>query len=160
MDANRAPHPVLSKWRRLSRSAAGRWLFSRGLGLLVPYSGTIGPRVQRLEPGGAVIHMRDRRRVRNHLRSVHAAALLNLTELTGGLLATVSMPADARMIITGVNVDFVKKARGLLAAEGTCPVPQSNERAEIEVQVVIRDASADVVARGTVRVLVGPVPAK
>ncbi len=160
MDASKAPNPILSKWRKLSGSAAGRYLFSRGLGLFVPYSGTIGPRVQRLEPGRAVVHMRDRRRIRNHLRSIHAAALLNLTELTGGLVATVSMPAGARMIITGVTVDFLKKARGLLEAEGTCLVPQSNERAEIEAQVVIRDTSSDVVARGTVRVLVGPVPAE
>ncbi|MEW6367085.1 MAG: DUF4442 domain-containing protein [Acidobacteriota bacterium] len=160
MDASRSVNPVLEKWNRLSRSAVGRWVFSRGLALFVPYSGTIGPQVQRLEPGRAVIRMRDRRRVRNHLRSIHAAALLNLTELTGGLLATVSMPADARMIITGVSVDFLKKARGLLEAEGSCPVPQSNERAEIEVQVAIRDTSSEVVARGTVRALVGPVPAK
>jgi acyl-coenzyme A thioesterase PaaI-like protein len=156
--ADRAANPILSKWNTLGKSAAGRWLFSRGLGVMVPYSGTIRPLVKRLEAGHGLVQMRDRRRVRNHLRSVHAAAMLNLTELTGGLLATVSMPAEARMIITRVTLDFIKKGRGLLEAEGTCPVPETNERAEIEVQVVIRDTARDVVAQGTVRVLIGPVP--
>jgi len=150
-------NPFLAKWRRLGGGPFGRWLFSRGVGLMAPYSGTIKPAVEELEPGRAVIRMRDRRRVRNHLRSVHAAAMLNLTELTGGLLATVTMPADARMIITGVSVDFLKKARGLLTAEGTLPVPETNERAEYEARVAIRDQQGDVVAEGRVKVLVGPV---
>lgn len=149
-------NPILARWQRLGGGPFGRWLFSRGVGVMAPYSGTIRPAVRELEPGRAVILMRDRRRVRNHLRSIHAAALLNLTELTGGLLATVSMPADARMIITGVSVDFVKKARGLLTAEGTLPVPESSERREYEAQVAIRDQQGDVVAEGRVRVLVGP----
>jgi len=142
----------------MSGSALGRWIFSRGLGFLVPYSGSIGPLIRQLEPGRAVIAMRDRRKVRNHLRSIHAAAMLNLTELTGGLAVTVTMPADARMIITRVTLDFLKKGRGTLISEGTCPMLSSNERAEVDVQVAIRDAAGDVVAEGTVHVLVGPIP--
>jgi acyl-coenzyme A thioesterase PaaI-like protein len=151
-------NPILARWQKLGGSGLGRWLFSRGIGLMAPYSGTIRPRIEALEPGRAVVRMRERRRVRNHLRSVHAAALLNLVELTGGLLATVSMPADARMIVTGLSVDFVKKARGLLEAEGRCPVPESNERAEAEVVVEVRDSAGDPVANGRVRVLIGPIP--
>ena len=79
---------------------------------------------------------------------------------TGGLAVTVSMPADARMIITRVTLEFLKKARGRLTSEGTCAVPESNQRAEVEVQVAIRDASGDVVAQGTVHVLVGPIRKK
>ena len=156
MADNGKTNPFLAKWRTMGGNAVGRWLFSRGVGLMAPYSGTIKPAVQDLEPGRAVIRMRERRRVRNHLRSVHAAALLNLTELTGGLLAIVSMPADARMIITGVSVDFVKKARGVLTSEGTLPVPETSERAEYEASVVIRDAEGDPVTEGRVKVLVGP----
>lgn len=149
-------NPYLAKWNARRNSAFGRWFFSRGVGLMAPYSATIGARVQRLEPGTAVITMRDRRRVRNHLGSVHAAALLNLTELTGGLLATISMPPDARMIITRVELDFLKKARGLLTSEGSCSVPETSESAEIGVSVVIFDQARDEVASGTVTVLVGP----
>lgn len=149
-------NPILDRWQQWSRRPGGAWLFSRAIGWMAPYSSTIRARVRELAAGRAVVEMADRRRVRNHLRSIHAAALLNLAELTGGLLATVSMPADARMIPTGLSMDFVKKARGTLHAHGTCPVPESNARAEIEARVEIRDSADDAVANATVRILVGP----
>lgn len=148
---------VLAKWNLLNGSGIGRWLFSRAVGFAAPYSNTIGARVQTLEPGRAVITMRDRRRVRNHLRSIHAAAILNLTEMTGGLLSVVSIPADARMIITRVELDFVKKGRGTLHSTGRCIPLESNERVHLEVDVMIRDTANDEVAQGRVTTLVGPI---
>jgi acyl-coenzyme A thioesterase PaaI-like protein len=150
-------NPVLAKWNLLNGSGIGRWIFSRGVGLAAPYTNTIGARVQTLEPGLAVITMRDRRNVRNHLRSIHAAAMLNLTEMTGGLLSVASIPADARMIITRVELDFVKKGRGTLLSTGRCIPPESSERAHLEVDVVIRDSAGDEVARGWATTLVGPI---
>ena len=148
---------ILARWNLLNSSGIGRWLFSRAVGFAAPYSNTIGARVQTLAPGRAVITMRDRRKVRNHLRSIHAAAMLNLTEMTGGLLSVVSIPADARMIITRVELDFVKKGRGTLHSTGRCIPPVSNERAHLEVDVMIRDTANDEVARGRVTTLVGPI---
>ena len=60
---------LLSHWRRLGGHALGRRLFSLALGRAVPYTGSISPEVQELAPGRAVVAMRDRRAVRNHLRS-------------------------------------------------------------------------------------------
>jgi acyl-coenzyme A thioesterase PaaI-like protein len=152
-------NPILAHWQTLGRHPLGRLVFSVMVGVMAPYSATIRARVQSLAAGHAVVTMRDRRRVRNHLRSIHAAALMNLAELTGGLLSTVSIPADARMIIFSITIDFVKKARGLLTAEGRCEVPQSNAKAELPVLVTIRDQSGDEVARATVVTLIGPKPA-
>jgi acyl-coenzyme A thioesterase PaaI-like protein len=82
--------------------------------------------------------------------------MLNLAEMTGGMTCIASIPADARMIITRVEIDFVKKGRGTLRSEGSCDPVTSNERADLPVEIVIRDAEGDEVAKGRVTTLVGP----
>ncbi len=147
---------LLPLWKRMQRLPWGSRLFSRALGFVAPYSGTIGPRVRELAPGRAVVAIHDRRRVRNHLRSVHAAALMNLAELTGSLAILAALPPGARMIVTAFEVEFVKKARDVIVATATSAVPTSSERQEYPVTVSLTDAAGDEVARAGLRVLVGP----
>ena len=146
---------VMDKWNRARGTTLGRWLFSRAVGRFAPYTGTIGARIQVLEPGRSVVTMRDRKAVRNHLNSVHAVALTNLVELTGSLAIIASLPPDTRMIPIRLETDFVKKGRGLMTAESNCVIPSSNEKAELPSTVVIRDESGDEVARGRVTVVIG-----
>ena len=147
---------VMEKWKRARGSRLGRWLFSRGVGRFAPYTGTIGARVEELEPGHSVVTMRDRRAVRNHRNSVHAVALTNLIELTGSLSIIASLPPETRMIPVRLETDFIKKGRGLMTAEANCIIPSSNEKAELPATVVIRDDAGDEVARGRVTVVIGP----
>ena len=130
------------------------------LGVMIPYTGTIPPYGLELEPGYAKVQMRDRRAVRNHLRSVHAIALMNLGEVTTGLAMTLAMPDGARGIVTALSMEYLKKARGVLTAECRAPAFDASVSAQYEFQADIRDESGDVVARATARWLVGPVTAR
>jgi acyl-coenzyme A thioesterase PaaI-like protein len=75
---------LLHHWNRLSKLPGGKWLFSKIIGKRIPYSGSISPHVEILEPGHSRISMRDTQKVRNHLDCIHAVALINLAELTSG----------------------------------------------------------------------------
>ena len=145
-------------WRTVSDRPGGKWLFSRVLGLIAPYTGSLGGTIQLLEPGHCVVTLPDRRRIRNHLNSVHAIALCNLGEKTTGLALMHSLPENTRGILTGISADYVKKARGLLTAECYCDVPDSNEKCEYSVNSDIRDAEGELVATVCARWLIGPEP--
>jgi len=147
---------IRAQWRQWSGRPGGKAIFSWLLGRMVPYSGTIGARVEELRDGYARVTLRDRRVVRNHLRSIHAIALMNLAELATGLALNYGMRADARSILKGLSIEFTKKARGTLTAEATAPVLESNAERELTVRTDIRDQDGDVVAAAEARWLIGP----
>ena len=78
---------VLTLWRRAGRIPLGDRLFSTMFGLRAPYFRSVRPRFTRLEPHHAELVIRDRRRVHNHLGTVHAIALCNGLEAAMGALA-------------------------------------------------------------------------
>lgn len=145
---------IRTTWDRLSCRPGGKWLFSKVFARLVPYSGSIRPYVHDLASGRSRVTMRDRPGVRNHLRSIHAVALMNLGELSSGLALVYGLPDDTRAILVGLSMEYLKKARGTLEAACDFSVPAVTGREELELVVDIRDAAGDVVARARAKWLV------
>jgi len=138
-----------SLWRRLAPLPGGKAVFSWLLGRMTPYSGTIGARVETLEPGFCRVALRDRRRVRNHLASVHAMALANVAEMASGLAVLTGLAPGVQGIVTGFSISYQKKARGHLIAECRVTGLEVTAEREQEATVTVCDAAGDVVARAT-----------
>jgi acyl-coenzyme A thioesterase PaaI-like protein len=135
----------------LKRLPGGRWIFSRLVGWFVPYAGTLHADILEMAEGSAVVSMPDRRGVRNHLNSIHALALANLGELTANLALLTLCPENGRFIVTRLEVDYLKKARGTLTC--TCDVPADLPWATIErtaATATLTDSEGDTVTRVTV----------
>jgi acyl-coenzyme A thioesterase PaaI-like protein len=147
---------VRDAWDRLSPLPGGKLAFSKLVGMMAPYTGSMHARVVDLRRDHAKVELPDRRRVRNHLTSVHAIALANLAEMTGNLALAYSLPDDARFIVAGIELDYIKKARGTITAECSLEMPNDSERREVLVPVEMRDRKGELVTRATLRTLVGP----
>jgi acyl-coenzyme A thioesterase PaaI-like protein len=149
---------IRQAWKVLSGVPGGKAVFSRLVGRMAPYTGTINAQVTVLRAGYAEVQMADRRAVRNHLDCVHAVALANLAELAGNVALAYSLPDDARFIVSGMEIEYMKKARGTITATGEPPVPRSSTRAAYDVPVTLRDGGGEEVARAVLHSLVGPKP--
>lgn len=149
---------VLALHRRLARNRFGTWLFSRLVCFKAPYFSTIAPRITALAPGRCVATMRDRRRVHNHIGTVHAIALCNLAELSGGLMTDASIPASMRWIPKGMTVQYLKKAQGAMHAVATpeIAVVEATEGYELPVNVDIRNAADEAVFHARILMWVAP----
>lgn len=104
-------------WGRVQAHSWARFIFSRILGFMIPYTGTVKAVILELKPGFAAIGIKDRRGLRNHLASIHALALANLGELTTGLALHFSLKDGDQAILTKLEAEYHKKARGFIIAK-------------------------------------------
>ena len=110
---------VLDLYHRLEGKPAGKWLFSTLVCMKAPYFGSIAPRIVELSPQRGVARIAHRRRVSNHIGTVHAIALCNLAEFVGGLACDAGTPDGMRWIPKGMQVEYLKKATGTMTAVAT-----------------------------------------
>jgi acyl-coenzyme A thioesterase PaaI-like protein len=151
---------LLSAWRRLSPLPGGRWLFTQLVKWMIPYTGSVSPRVETLEPGFARISITQRRRLEQHLGSIHAIALMNVAEFASGAAMTTALPPGYRGIVTKMTIEYFKKARGTVTAESRPNLPDLTVEGEYDFISEITDRKGDLIARATVRWKLGPVPPK
>ena len=126
---------------------------------MVPYSGSVRPRILHLEPGHARVAIPDRRTNRQHLGSVHAVALMNLAEMTSGMAMICGLPSSVRGIVTSMQIEYYKKARGTITAEAHVTIPTVTTDTDFDVVAECKDPNGVVVARATIRWRLGPIPA-
>jgi acyl-coenzyme A thioesterase PaaI-like protein len=148
---------ALRLFRRYGQSAPGRWLVSRLVCFRAPYFASIGPTIDVLEPGRCVVSIRDRRRVHNHIGTVHAIALCNMAELAGGLATDATIPDAMRWIPKGMTVRYLKKATGPMTATARVPdIAAAASGSEAHVKVEVRDDTGEAVFDADITMWISP----
>ena len=148
---------VLDLWNKASALPAGARVFSILFSQKAPYFATIRPRFVDIRPDRAELVIPKRRRVHNHLGTVHAIALCNGLEAAMGALAEASIPADKRWIPKGMTVAYTAKA----TSDITCIAETDREQwtgDDPDLPVRVRGVREDgeVVVEGVINLWVTP----
>lgn len=92
----------------------------------------------------SIFLLKNRKRVQNHIGTVHAAAMALIAETATGLVVGMNVPDDKIPVIKTLKVDYTKRAKGDLVAKAHLTEQQIQdiltlEKGEVEVAVTVTD---------------------
>lgn len=138
--------------RRVRALPVPRSLQQRALsyaaGLAVPYLATSSVELLEVDAGEAVLALRNRRKVQNHMKGVHASAMFLLAEAATGVVLSANLPDGSRFATTHIEIDYKQKAVGDLKAIARLTPEQRHmiaheERGRLRVPVTLTDARGE-----------------
>ncbi|MGY6630655.1 MAG: hotdog fold domain-containing protein [Wenzhouxiangella sp.] len=150
---------LLKLYHRVLGWPFGRAIFSRLFTSKAPYFATIKPSVVELKPNYCEVHFRKRKRVQNHIGTVHVIAICNGMEMAMGALAEASIPAHLRWIPRGMNVRYTAKADSDIRVIATAN-PDDWQPGDLTVAVKALRADDTVVVEGEIVLYVSEKPSK
>lgn len=120
------------------------WLFSYIIGRVVPFTGTSGIRFDKMSREEVIVSLANRRKVRNHIGQIHAAAMMLLAETATGMAVGMHIPDDKIPLIKAMNSTFVKRSHGAMRAVARLSSQQiqvikSLDKGEVKVRVSLTD---------------------
>ena len=119
-------------------------LLSRLFCSQVRFAGTANVRIQKLSSDEVRMSLANRRRVRNHIDGMHAAAMALLAESASGCMVGMNLPDHKLPLIKHLKVDYLRRASGGLRAIATLTEAQrramvEEDKGEALVQVTMID---------------------
>ncbi len=149
---------ALTAWRRLRGLPLGRWLFTRAVCLRAPYFASLSPLILEIEPDHVTARVRKRRKVKNHIGTVHALACANLCELCAGVLMEAAVPADRRWIPRGMSIEYLAKAATDVTATARLPETRWEDGEDVPVDVSVRGEDGREVVHAVIRMYITAKP--
>jgi acyl-coenzyme A thioesterase PaaI-like protein len=150
---------LLGMYQRAGRWPFGRQLFSAYAARKAPYFSTISPLIQLLEPNRCEVLLRKRRRVENHIGTVHVIAIANGLEMAMGFMSEASIPAHLRWIPKGMELTYPNKA----GSDIRCCAEVSADAwhpGDLPVTVEAFDRDGQIVVSGTINLWISQRPPK
>jgi acyl-coenzyme A thioesterase PaaI-like protein len=125
-----------------------RFLITWAFGGTVHFVRTAGLKFQELTEERAVLMLSNKRRVQNHIGTVHAAAVALIGETATGAVFGMSVPDEKFPILKSMRLNYTKRSQGALRAEATLSAEMRerfwvDEKGEIAVPVKITDETGE-----------------
>ncbi len=119
-------------------------MLSYAIGNMIRYVGTSGIRFEALTERQVIVHLANKKKTRNHIGQVHAAAMMLLAETATGLVVGMNVGEESVPVIKSLKTDFVKRSKGDMKAVAELTEEQirhirSTEKGETLVKVVVTD---------------------
>lgn len=150
---------VLAIYHKCLRWPLGRRAFSAYGARYAPYFKTISPLINILEPNHCEILIKKRKRVENHIGTVHVIAIANGLEMAMGFMAEASIPKHLRWIPKGMELSYPNKAASDIVCRATVPA-DGWQPGDLMVSVEALDESDTVVVNGTIKLWISEKPVK
>jgi uncharacterized protein (TIGR00369 family) len=120
-------------------------MLSYALGNLVRYVGTTGIRFEAMTEREVVVALSNRKKVQNHIKQIHAGAMILLAETASGMVVAMNVADDCVPVIKTLKADFVKRSKGHMMATARLTDEQielirSTQKGETTVEVQVTDA--------------------
>ena len=148
-------------YQRALKLPGGKRIFSFFYALKAPYFVTVRPLVREVRPHYAELSIRNRRRVHNHIGTLHAIAVCNGLEAAMGLVAEATCPDDKRWLPRGLRVNYLAKSTtDLLCIAETDPDEWAATPGDVDIRVKAVRTDGVVVVEGVIPVYVSLRPTK
>jgi len=157
--SNDEPNYLIRLYDRCLKWPLGRALFSKIYARRVRYFTTIRPRVTELRPNFCEVRFAKRRKVQNHIGTVHVIAICNALEMAMGGVAEATIPKHLRWIPRGMDVDYTAKATSDIRATAETK-PEDWKPGDLPVKVTAYRNDGTVVVQGTIMIYVSEKPPK
>jgi acyl-coenzyme A thioesterase PaaI-like protein len=107
--------------------------------------GTAKVEVLELNKQRSEFRLKNRKKVQNHIGTIHAAGMALIAETATGMVVGMNVPDDKVPVIKTLKVDFLKRAKGDLVAKAHLTEEQIQdiltlEKGEVEVAVTVTDS--------------------
>lgn len=150
---------VLGMYHSALRWPFGRRLFSAFAARQAPYFASVSPIINVLEPNRCEILVRKRKRVQNHIGTMHIIAVANGLEMAMGFMAEASIPAHLRWIPKGMELQYPNKGETDIRCTATVPA-DGWKVGDLPVKVEAVDTKGTPVVVGTIHLWVTEKPKK
>ena len=115
---------------------------------MVKLAGTSGLQVETLNQREAVVYLANKRKIQNHIGSLHACAMSLAAESATGMIVGMNVPDTHIPVIKQMNISFVRRCQGDIRARAVLSEEDyrrinEEDRGEVNVEVRVEDESGN-----------------